>query len=92
MDIFNLKGPLGRFQGQGNSNGEPEKTAKFPLRQGVAIVHITHNGTGDFELRFSTAEGSGGRQTGAAGLGRGAMTGAAIGGIVGGVLEQRQEP
>ena len=86
MGIFDLKGPLGSFHGQGNSNGEPEKTGKFPLRQGVTIVHITHNGTGNFELRFSSAEVSGGRQTGAAGLGRRAMTGAAIGGIVGGVL------
>lgn len=58
MNIFDLEGPAHQFKGRGKQDGEPEAAPEFSLRQGVALVKISHDGYGKIELSIAAVEGA----------------------------------
>ena len=65
MDIFDLDGPKGSYKGRGSSDGEPETTGNFPLKQGLVVLRIGHEGDGRIDLMLvSVKTPSGGRTEG----------------------------
>ena len=86
MDIFDLNGLKGSYQGKGNINGEPETTGSFPLRQGVVVVRIGHEGSDRFELKFARFKAPSERGTIVARAASGLTARGTLGGIVGGAI------
>ena len=87
MDIFDLDGLKGNYKGNRNTNGEPETTDSFSLRQGVVVVRIGHEESDRFELKFTRFKDPSESDTIVARAASGLTGRGTLGGIVGGAIE-----